>query len=136
MSASPKTALLGLSAAADSGRLAQVCRHYGVSLMVAFGSALDEHAEPRDLDLAVRFESDPADVLGLLDALAGLGAGDEVDLMVLNHAGPVARERALVGGQVLFQARPGEFANTQIAAIMERLDTEWLRSLQLDVLVA
>lgn len=72
-------------------------------------------------------------MLGFLDQLASLGAGDEVDLMVLNHAGPVARERALVGARVLFESRPGEFATTQIAAIMERMDTDWLRALDLEL---
>ncbi len=47
--------------------------------------------------------------------------------MVLNRAGPVARERALVGGRPLYQHQPDDFANAQIAAIMERLDTAWLR---------
>lgn len=54
--------------------------------------------------------------------------------MVLDDAGPLARERALVGARVLFQGGPGEFANAQIAAVMERLDTDWLRALELDLL--
>lgn len=134
MSHSPRVALSRLSSAAESGELAALCRAYGIALMVAFGSVLDPQVEPRDLDLAVRGDTEQVDVLGLLDALARLGAGEQVDLMVLNHAGPVARERALVGALVLFQARRGEFANAQIAAIKERLDTDWLRALQLELL--
>jgi predicted nucleotidyltransferase len=134
MGSAPYDGLERLVAAAESGALADLSREHGVTLMVVFGSVLDPGSSARDLDLAVRFQTETPDVLGLLDRLASFGAGDEVDLMVLNHAGPVARERALVGARVLFESRSGEFATTQIAAIMERMDTDWLRALELELM--
>ena len=53
-------------------------------------------------------------------------------LMILNQAGPVARERALVKGRPLYVRRSGDFANAQIGAIMERLETDWMRRLELE----
>lgn len=117
---------------------------HGFSLMVAFGSVLREDSEPRDLDLAVRFlapipsvDADDRrrpDLLDLLDDLYRVTGSQDVDLMVLNDASPVPRERALVGGRPLFQRGPGEFANAQIAAIMERMDTDHLRRLDLELM--
>jgi hypothetical protein len=40
----------------------------------------------------------------------------------------------MVGGRPLYQARPGAFANEQIAAIMERLDTDEFRRLELELM--
>lgn len=71
-----KDALSQLMAAAESGRLATLCHARGIALMVLFGSALDSEADAHDLDLAVRFATDQPDVLGVLDDLSRLGAGD------------------------------------------------------------
>lgn len=117
----------------ESGELAALCRDHDVALLTVFGSVLRDD-DPGDLDVAVRFCTRQPDVLALLDELARRTGGDHVDLMVLNDAGPVARERALVGCRVLHQSQPGEFANAQIAAIMERLDTAWLRALDLKLM--
>lgn len=117
-----------------SGELAVLCEQQGIALLVVFGSVLAEVDHPSDLDLAVRFHTKSPDTLGFLDSLSRGMPGDYVDLMVLNDAGPVARERALVGGRPLYEAHPGEFANAQIAAIMERLDTDWLRKLDLELM--
>jgi hypothetical protein len=54
--------------------------------------------------------------------------------VVLNGAGPVIRERALVRAEVLFEARPSVHTNAAIAATMERMDTDWLRRLAVEVL--
>lgn len=54
--------------------------------------------------------------------------------MVLNRAAPLARERALTTGEPLFQRKPGDFANAQIAAIMERLDTDRFRAMELELM--
>ncbi len=63
--------------------------------MVVFGSAARDEPNPEDLDLAVRFSRDAKrDVLQLLDDLYELTGIEAVDLMVLDDAGPVARERA------------------------------------------
>jgi hypothetical protein len=124
-----------LRASIDDGRLAALCADHDVSLLVVFGSALDPVAEPRDLDAAVRFgDYAPEKVLPLVDALAELAGTAALDVMILNTAGPVAREQALIFGQPLFEARPNAHAEAQIAATMERLDTAHLRRLQLDLL--
>jgi hypothetical protein len=105
-----------------------------VGLLVAFGSAVRPGTVPRDLDLAVRFASDAPDVLGFLDEVGTLAGTSQIDLMNLGAAGPVARERALVGGAPLFEESTGAFARAQLAAIMERMDTAWLRRLDLELM--
>ncbi len=97
--------------------------------MTAFGSSVQPTGDPHDLDLAVLFDrglTEP-DVLGLLDDLIGISAFQDVDVTVLNNAGPVIRERALVGSITLFEGVAGTFTREQLAAILERMDTQWLR---------
>jgi len=122
----------------DEGRrqaLGDLCRRYDVSLLVLFGSAAAGAHRARDVDVAARFDPyDPGVVLTFLDELAGVAGTGQVDLLVLNTAGPVAREQALVFGEPLFMASPNLFAETQIAATMERLDTDVLRRQQLEML--
>lgn len=115
--------------------LAELSRRYDVSLLVFFGSGAAGRPDPRDIDLAARFDPyHPARVLAFLDELADVVGTDRVDLMVLNTAGPVAREEALVFGESLFMASPDLFAEAQIAATMERLETDHLRRAQLEML--
>lgn len=118
----------------DSGELVALCERAGVSLMVLFGSAVDTPEDASDVDLAVSFEADGGDVLGLLDELYRFTGYEGFDILDLDRAGPVARERALVGCRLLYQAAPGTFANRQIAAIMERLDTDEFRRIDLGLL--
>lgn len=124
--------------AATQGALVKLCDRHGVDLVVVFGSVLDPDAEPRDLDIAVRFAPGDAthahDALKLLDGLYRLTGSERIDLMVLNRAAPLARERALTNGEPLFQRHRGDFANEQIAAIMERIDTDRFRALELELL--
>ncbi|MGB8384043.1 MAG: hypothetical protein WCG47_22825 [Dermatophilaceae bacterium] len=123
--------LLGL---AKTDALAQLCSQLGIELMVLFGSAF-ANDDPNDVDLAVRFApSVDADLLTLLDKLYQLTRYEGFDVLDLGRAGPLARERALVGGVPLHEARPGLFANSQIAAIMERLDTDEMRRVELALL--
>lgn len=124
-----------LRAAADDGRLDELCRRHGVRVLTVFGSAARPDTEPRDVDVAVGFEpSAGGDVLALLDELTVLTGSDELDLMVLAHAGPVARERALVQCLPLYESEPTAYAAAQVAAMGERMDTEWLRALDLETL--
>ena len=107
-----------------------------------FGSVLATGVDPRDLDIAVRFCSgdgtDDApkihDPLMILDDLYRLTGSERIDLLVLNRAAPLARERALTTGEPLFQGKAGDFANAQIAAIMERLDTDRFRAMDLELM--
>lgn len=46
----------------------------------------------------------------------------------------MARERALIGVRVLHEARTGLFAREQLSAIMERLDTDEMRRVELDLM--
>lgn len=117
-----------------AGDLGAACRRHGVTLLVAFGSAVRSSGVPRDLDLAATFEREPPDVLGFLDEMSTVADTSAIDLMDLGRAGPVARERALVGGIPLVEEHAGTFARTQLAAIMERLDTDWLRRMDLELL--
>lgn len=99
-----------------------------------FGSAIRPDSHPRDLDLAFRSDGGSPDVLGFLDELSAVAGTSQIDLMDLNRAGPVARERALVGGQPLVEDESGSFSRAQLAAIMERMDTDWLRRMELDLM--
>ncbi|HZI98642.1 MAG TPA: nucleotidyltransferase domain-containing protein [Actinomycetales bacterium] len=124
-----------LRRAAAEGELEALCRRHDVSLLVLFGSARTEHPTARDVDIAVRFDPyRPESVLPLAEAVAELADSSVVDLMVLNTAGPVAREQALVFGEALYMSEPDLFAEAQIAAVMERLDTDHLRRQELELL--
>jgi predicted nucleotidyltransferase len=131
----PRAALRRLQGAARS-ELAAVCERHRVELLVAFGSATRGDGTPRDLDLAVRFADSDPDVLGFLDSLGQMADTSVIDLMNLATAGPVARERSLVGSIPLFERAPGILARAQIAAMMERMDTDWLRRLDLELMAA
>ncbi|MGH3747382.1 MAG: hypothetical protein ACRDT8_08310 [Micromonosporaceae bacterium] len=104
-------------------------------MLVVFGSVLHPSgSSPQDVDLAVRWLSGDHDTLGFLDQLSEVASTSRLDLMDLASAGPVARERALVGGEPLVEESAGAFAQAQLAAIMERMDTAWLRRLDLELL--
>lgn len=135
MGTDPATALDRLRDAAHDGRLGVLCRRHGVRVLTVFGSAVRQGASPRDLDVAIGFERRAAaDVLSLLDDLGALTGSDDVDLLVLNRAGPVARERALVDCVPLYESEPTAYAAAQMAAMGERMDTEWLRAMDLEAL--
>ncbi len=132
MSDSARQAVRRLCEAAKSGELAELCERADAQLLVLFGSARRLDADPNDVDVAVRFEQGPShDVLGLLELLYRLTGYEEFDVLDLGKGGPLARERALVGAHVLYEAEPGRFAREQIAAIMERLDTDGMRRAEL-----
>lgn len=110
-------------------------RRENIALLVVFGSALTDAPDPGDVDLAVWFDrGGSSDVLALFNGLYQLTGYEGYDVLDLGHAGPVAKERALVGTEVLYEARPGLFANLQIAAIMERMDTAAFRQLDLELM--
>lgn len=119
----------------DRDAVADICGRFEVDLLTAFGSAAhDTMAEPRDLDLAARRLSGQLDIVGLLDALAELTGCDCIDLMDLSRAGPLARDRALGNAVLLYEATSGLYARAELAAMMERMDTAWLRRLNLEAL--
>lgn len=132
MGTTPAQALERLRQAAE---LDALCGRHNVRILTVFGSAARGAATARDLDVAVRFEpGSRPDVLVLLDDLSRLTGSDQIDLMVLDTAGPVARERALVGCIALFESETGAYADAQMAAMCERMDTDWLRAADLETL--
>jgi predicted nucleotidyltransferase len=135
VTADPLVGLHALQAAADSGALGELCRRYAIRLLAVFGSVLDRTRAPRDLDVAVAFEPGGAlDFIALVDELMSLTGVERLDVLDLGRAGPVARERALVGSLPLYETEPGVFARAQMAAITERMETEWLRRLDLELM--
>jgi predicted nucleotidyltransferase len=130
--ADPREALGRLRAAGSE--LAEACERYQVDLLVAFGSAVRSGPDPNDLDIAARFATAQPDLLGFLDVLSALAETSRIDLMDLGRALPVAKERALVGGDPLHEGAPGAFARAQMAAMTERMDTDWLRRIDLELM--
>ncbi|HZA17578.1 MAG TPA: nucleotidyltransferase domain-containing protein [Pseudonocardiaceae bacterium] len=131
----PREGLERLRAAAASGELSALCQRSHVNLLTVFGSAGRGEPDPRDLDIGIltehgadfdlfRFITDVIDLVGL----------EQVDVAHLNAAGPLLRERALVGSTILYESEPGTWARASTAAVMERMDTEWLRRLSLELL--
>lgn len=121
---------------ADDGRLAAFCAEHGVTLLVAFGSAVAHSAgrvdiEPRDLDLAA---SGDVDLIRLTSALIGLAECDHIDVMDLDRAGIAARAGAMHAGMPLFEDEPGRFSHDAMRALGLAADTAWIRRLQLQQL--
>lgn len=76
----------------------------------------------------------PFDAVALVNDLVGLTGVQAVDLAHLDSAGPVLRERALVGCVPLFESTPGRYAAAQLAAIAERIETDPARRADLELL--
>lgn len=130
----PVEGLARLRAAADAGELDALCRRHRIRVLTVFGSAARDDPEARDLDVGVLLERGATiDYLPLIGDLERLTDAD-VDVVHLNEAGPVLRERALVGSVVLDESEPGAWASASTATVLERMDTEWLRRLDLDLL--
>jgi len=70
----------------------------------------------------------------LVTDLVDLTAVSSVDLAHLNRAGPLLRERALVGCVALYESGPGRYAAAQTAAIGERIETDAARRADLELL--
>jgi hypothetical protein len=102
--------------------------------MVVFGSTADPapHTSPEDLDVAVLFAG-AADLLGLVNDLADW-LHVEVVVMDLARAGIVARDQALRLAVPLYERERGLFARTQMTAMGMRMDTAWLRRLDLELM--
>jgi predicted nucleotidyltransferase len=132
--ATPAEGLARLQAAAAEGELDALCRRHRIRVLTVFGSAARGAAEARDLDVGVLLEPGATvDYLPLIRDLEALTEAD-VDVVHLNEAGPVLRERALVGSVVLDESEPGAWARASTAAVLERMDTDWLRRMDLDLL--
>jgi predicted nucleotidyltransferase len=139
MAATPAEALEQLRALARTGELAEFCRRWDVELLVAFGSVIQPSraARAEDLDLAVLFDpGGDGDLVDLANALTDLTHCDRIDLLDLARAGPVAQEQALVGTLALHEETPATLAAIRDRAIVRRMDTEWLRRIDLDLMAS
>ncbi len=131
----PSEGLERLRVAAGSGELRALCRRWHVTLLTVFGSAGRGEPDPRDLDIGALTEHGADfDLFGFVTDVIELVGLEQVDVAHLNAAGPLLRERALVGSIILYEGEPGTWARASTAAVMERLDTEWLRRLSLELL--
>lgn len=130
----PAEGLVRLRAAADSGSLDALCERYAIRVLTVFGSAGRAEPQARDLDIGVFFEHGrtPA-LLDLMVELDGVTGADN-DVVHLNRAGPVLRERAFVGSVWLYESEPGALADAMTAAIAERIDTDPGRRLDLELM--
>jgi predicted nucleotidyltransferase len=128
----PREALRRLEVAASSGALSAGLAPFSVRVLAVFGSVLDEAAVPSDLDLAFG-AGEPIDLLDLRSALYELTGLERVDLVDLDQANLVLRAEAL-SGRPLFEDPAGTFASEQMTAIVQRLDTRWLRELDLEAM--
>ncbi|MBA8826863.1 hypothetical protein FHX42_004242 [Saccharopolyspora lacisalsi] len=54
---------------------------------------------------------------------------DDFDFVHLNRGVPAIRENALIGSSSLYERHPGIRLEAGIAAVTERMDTDWLRRL-------
>jgi hypothetical protein len=136
--ANAREALGRLRAAARDGRLEALCRRHGIRLLGAFGSATDPSwPDPHDLDVAFQFEHGiRGDIVAVINGLVDLLHFQDVDVMDLGRADAVARTSGLVGGEPLYESQPGAFARAQEHAVKERLDTAWLRRIDLELLAS
>jgi len=130
----PPPRVARLRAAADAGEFDALCRRHRIRVLTVFGSAARDDPAARDLDIGVLLERGaPIDYLALINDLERITEAN-IDVVHLNPAGPVLRERALVGSVVLDESEPGAWTAASTAAMVERMDTEWLRRLDLDLL--
>lgn len=131
----PSEGLTRLRAAVSSGQLDDFCTRHGVRVLTVFGSAGRGEECARDLDIGVLTEVGvPFDLLAAGSDLSELSGVEAVDVVHLNKAGPVLRERALVNSVALYESEPGALATAQAAAIGERIDTDPSRRLDLELL--
>lgn len=136
----PSEGLRRLQVMAESGELSALCIRHNVALLVAHGSAVRPRAgaAPRDLDLAFRGRFGASvDHVRLVNDLMDAAGVDQVDVMNLASAGPVARARALSPSSVvLHESDPGLFAEQQVYALTEEMETRRLRLLDLELMAA
>lgn len=131
----PADGLDRLRAAAASGELDKFCQRHHIRAMTAFGSTIRRGWEARDLDVAVLCEPGSRwDHLKAWQELATLAETETVDLVCLDRAGAVLKERALVGSVALYESEPAALANAALAAIAERIETDPMRWLNLELL--
>ncbi len=117
--------------AAERGALDDLLARHGAGLLVLYGSAAEGVDDPRDIDVAVHPDREGFDPATFVTELSELIGFERIDVIDLSRAGSVARSEALGFGMPLFESEPGRFAETQMVAWAQRMDTRWLRDLEL-----
>ncbi len=105
---------------------------FGIQVLSLFGSAATGAPHPSDLDVGV-IAGDSLDLVELVSELAELLGTDRVDVVDLNRASVVLKAEALAGIP-LYEVEPDQFVTEQIRAFGERMDTAWLRRLDLETM--
>ncbi|WP_433800012.1 nucleotidyltransferase family protein [Actinomycetospora sp. CA-084318] len=132
--AGPVEGLARLEQAAEAGLIDALCERHGVRLLTVFGSTARHEPAPRDLDVGVVFEHGVRpDLFAVIADLTDV-AGTDVDVVRLDRAGPVLRERALLGSVGLYESERGALATAATAALAERIDTDTSRRRDLELL--
>ena len=117
----PSATLRAVRDAAHDGTLAALCDELDIEVLVLFGSSI-HRPDPGDVDLAAFAHGSPVSILTAMEEFAAAFPGDNIDLMDLDRAGPVARQRALTRGEVLYRVRPAAFSERQIFAMREFME--------------
>lgn len=117
-----------------SGRLAALADEFGLDLVVLHGSARRSPEEAHDVDLAyLPAPGVDVDPVAVEEAFSALVPGDDLDLMPLHRADPVAAYAALGRGEMLVERESGMFAERRIRAFGEYRDTQKFRDLALSL---
>lgn len=125
-----------LRRAAAAGQLDELLAGLDVRLLTLFGSTAgpEPARPPQDVDLAV-LHGPTGNLLATVDAFTALIGPARVDVLDLARAGVLIRAEALGPGCVpLHEASDGLFAVHQVRALTERMETAWLRRLDLELL--
>lgn len=105
----------------------------GISVLVLFGSrARGDHRPDSDLDVAVLPESrDPKARRHVLSAiavaLADLAPEGRVDVVFLDQADDVLRQRVMEHGRILLNRDPEAWKELRVRTMREYGDREWIR---------
>lgn len=123
------------------GRLRAACTHPPVVLLYLHGAhARGTQGPLSDIDLAVLLEPETAgDAQGLLALLGKLAAAcgrDDVDVVILNRAGPIIKDRVVRDGRLIFAASERARLRFEASAIKEALDFRHFSRLYDDALFA
>ena len=107
----------------------------GISVLVVFGSrARGTHRPDSDLDVAVLPDTEDPRVrwhlqAGLAAALAELSPEGRVDVVLLDEAPDVLRQRVMETGRVLIDRNPDAWKELRVRTMREYGDREWARRL-------
>lgn len=116
---------------ADDAGLRTIAARHGLGLVVVFGSVLRD-GPASDIDVAV-LPNGRFDPIWLLADLEQAFGPADFDLVDVRRSPPLLRREVMLGLPV-FEARPGLFAEQQIAALTEFMETQWLRDLDRELL--